>query len=72
MASSNEKHHPIVQGTEVDRVEEAFEKLQITWRAVRTRIYPNGRLLVDEATLKELDAAEQEWLAVRPNVSMGS
>ena len=72
MASTDETHRSVAQSTEVDRVEEAFEKLQIAWRAVRARIYPNGRLQVDEATLKELDAAEQEWLAVRPNVTMGS
>ena len=72
MTSSNEKPGPAAQGIEVDRVEEAFEKLQIAWLAVRARISPNGTLQVDEATLKELDAAEQEWLAVRPNVSMGS
>ena len=72
MASSNEKHHHVVQDTEVDRVEEVFEKLQNAWRAVCARIYQNGRLQVDEETLREIDAAEQEWLAVRSNVSVGS
>jgi len=71
MTLSNEKPGPAAQGIEVDRVEEAFEKLQTAWRAVRARISPNEKSQLDEETLKELDTAEQEWLAVRANVSMG-
>ena len=72
MASINEEHRPVAHGIEVDRAEEAFEKLHIAWRAVRARISANGTLQLDEETLKELDTAEEEWLAVRLNVSMGS
>ena len=71
MASTNEKPRPVTQSIEADRAEEAFEKLQIAWRAVRARLSPNGASQLDEETLKELDIAEQEWLAVRAEVSMG-
>ena len=72
MASTNENHSPMAHDIEVERVEEAFEKLQTAWRAVRARISTKGTLQLDEETLKELDTAEEEWLAVRPNVSTGS
>ena len=72
MTSTNEKSPPLAHGIEVDRVEEAFEKLQNAWRAVRTRISKNGTQHLDEESLRELDTAEEEWLAVRPNVSTGS
>lgn len=72
MASSNEKHPPVAHDSEADRVVEAFEKLQTVWRAVRARISTNGTLQLDEETLKELDTAEEEWLAVRPSVPTGS
>jgi len=71
MASFNEKYPRETHNIEVDRVEAAFEKLQRAWRAVRARISSNGTLHLDEETLKELDSAEEEWLAVRSNVSTG-
>jgi hypothetical protein len=72
MASTDETHPPVAHDIEIDRVEAAFEKLQNAWRAVRARISTHGMLQLDEETLRELDAAEEEWLAVRANISTGS
>ena len=72
MASPNEKYPPVAHRIDIDRLEEAFEKLQVVWRAVRARISTNETLQLDEETLKELDTAEAEWLAIRSNVSSGS
>jgi hypothetical protein len=70
MASTDEKQHLVAQDSEADRVEKAFERLQTAWRAVRARITPSGTVQADEAIMKELDSAEQEWLAARGNVSV--
>ena len=42
MVSTNAQHHHIGQDTAVDRVDQAFERLKIAWRAVRARCAANG------------------------------
>lgn len=70
MVSTNAQHHQIGQDTAVDRVDQAFERLQIAWRTVRARRSANGIAQFDAAAVKELDAAEAEWLAARAAASL--
>jgi len=70
MAAMNKKYHHIAQDAVANRVYQAFERLQIAWYAVNARNAVNGAPQVDEAAMKELNAAEEEWLAVRDSVSV--
>ncbi len=72
MVSINAQHHPVGQDAAVDRVAQAFERLQVAWRTVRARRAANGITQFDAAALKELDAAEAEWLAVRSEASISN
>ena len=72
MVSINAQHHHIAQDTAVDRVDQAFERLQIAWRDVRAQRAANGIPQFDTTTLNELDAAEKEWLAARAELSISS
>ena len=72
MVSTNAQHHHIGQDTAVDRVDQAFERLKIAWRAVRARCAANGIAQFDAAAMEELDAAEAEWLAVRNEASISN
>lgn len=69
MVSINVQHHHIGQDTAMDRVAQAFERLQIAWRAVQARRAANGSAQFDAAVMNELDAAEAEWLAARAEAS---
>ena len=71
MATINKQYHHITQDVVANRVYQAFERLQIAWYAVNARNSTNnGAPQVDEAALRELNAAEEEWLAVRESVSV--
>ena len=60
----NKNCHLIAQDAVANRVYQAFERLQIAWYAANAR-------QVDEAAIRELNAAEEEWLAARDSVSVG-
>ena len=64
MATMNKKRHHIAQDVIANRVYQAFERLQIAWYAVNARSSANGAPQVDEAAIRELNAAEEEWLTV--------
>ena len=70
MATMNKKYHHIAQDAVANRVYQAFERLQLAWYAVNARNAGNGAPQVDEAAMRELNAAEEEWLAVRDSVSI--
>ena len=70
MATMNKNYHHIAQDAVANRVYQAFERLQIAWYAVNARSSANGAPQVDEAAIRELNAAEEEWLAVRDSVSV--
>ena len=70
MATMNKNYHHIAQDAVANRVYQAFERLQIAWYAVNARNCANGTLQVDEAAIRELNAAEEEWLAARDSVSV--
>ena len=71
MVSINAQPHHAGQDAVEDRVDQAFERLQIAWRAVQARLSANGITQLDAAALNELDAAEAEWLAARAEASNG-
>ena len=71
MATMNNKYHHIAQDAFANRVYQAFERLQIAWYTVNATNSANGALQVDEDAIRELNAAEEEWLAVRDSVSVG-
>jgi hypothetical protein len=70
MATINKKYHHIAHDAVANRVYQAFERLQLAWYAVNARNAANGAPQVDEAAMRELNAAEEEWLAVRDSVSI--
>ena len=70
MATINKQYHYIAQDAVANRVYQAFERLQIAWYAVNARKAAHGAPQVDEAAIRELNAAEEEWLAVRDSVSV--
>ena len=65
MATMNKHYHYITQDAVANRGYQAFEELQIAWYAVNARKAAHGAPQVDEAAIRELNAAEEEWLAVR-------
>jgi hypothetical protein len=65
MVSINAQPHHIGQDTAVERVAQAFERLQIAWRTVQARRAAGGLTQFDAAAMNELDAAEAEWLSAR-------
>lgn len=69
MVSNKAQHHHIPQDTAVDRVNQAFERLQNAWETIRAQRRVNGITQFDEAVLHELDEAEEEWLAARAAAS---
>lgn len=69
MVSNKTQHHHISQVSAVDRVNQALERLQNAWEAIRAQRSANGSKQFDEAVLNELDAAEEEWLAARAAAS---
>ena len=70
MVSINAQPHHAGQDAVEDRVDQAFERLQIAWRTVQARRAANGITQFDDAAaMNELDAAEAEWLAVRAEAS---
>lgn len=64
------QHHHIPQDAAVNRVDRAFERLQMAWRNLRAQRSANGTRQFDAATMIELDAAEEEWLAARAAASV--
>jgi primosomal protein N'' len=72
MVSIKAQHHHIAQDTTVNRVNQAFERLQNAWDAVRAQRSADGTTQFDEAALNELDAAEEEWLTARAAASVRS
>jgi DNA-directed RNA polymerase specialized sigma24 family protein len=70
MVTIDAQHHHIGQDTALDRVDQAFERLQSAWRTVLARRVANGITQFDAADMNELDTAEAEWLAVRAEVSI--
>jgi hypothetical protein len=72
MVSINSQPHHIGRDAAVDRVDQAFERLKIAWRAVRARRAANGIAQFDVAAMEELDVAEAEWLAARAEASSSS
>ena len=69
MVAIDAQHHHVGQDTAVDRVDQAFERLQSAWRTVLARRVANGITQFDAAVMNELDAAEAEWLAARTDAS---
>ena len=69
MVSVKEPHPAIALDAAVDRMKLAFERLQVAWEAIRARRSANGKMQIDEATMIELDAAEEEWLTARSTAS---
>ena len=69
MVSNKAQHHHFVQDTALDLVNQAFERLQIAWEAVRAQRSINGTTEFDEAALNELNVAEEEWLTARAAAS---
>jgi hypothetical protein len=72
MATMNKRYHHIAQDAVANRVYQAFERLQLAWYAVNARnsANANGVPQVDEAAIREVNAAEEEWLAVRDSASV--
>ena len=64
MATMNKKYHHIGQDAVANRVYQAFERLQIAWYALNARSSVDGAPQGDEAAIRELNAAEEEWLTV--------
>jgi hypothetical protein len=65
MAIINNQYHYIAQDAVANRVYQAFERLQIAWYALNARSSVDGAPQGDEAAIRELNAAEEEWLTVR-------
>ena len=70
MVSTKNQYYQMAQDVAANRVHQAFERLQIAWYTVNARNSANGASQLDEAAIKELDAAEEEWLAARESVSI--
>jgi len=72
MVTMNKNYHHIAQDAVANRVYQAFERLQLAWYAVNARNTntANGAPQIDEVAMRELNAAEEEWLAVRDSVSV--
>ena len=74
MVSMKRQHYISAQEATANRVYQAFERLQIAWYTVNAQRSMNGSSQFDqfdEAAIKELEAAEEEWLAARAAVSIG-
>ena len=65
IVSMQEQHHHIPQDAVVNRVDQAFARLQMAWRNLRAQRAANATRQFDAASMIELDAAEEEWLAAR-------
>jgi len=65
MASLTKQSLQISQNVAANRVYQAFERLQIAWYTVNARRPAGGSSQFDEDAIKELNAAEEEWLAAR-------
>ena len=48
-----------------ERLDKAFARLQSAWQAVQYRVLAIGRVQITTENLRELDAAEEEWLTAR-------
>ena len=60
------------QDAAANRVYQAFERLQLAWYTVNNaRHSVNGTVQYDNAAIVELEAAEEEWLAVRSALPNG-
>lgn len=55
-----------IQDTVANRVYQAFERLQMAWYTVNMRRQPDAPL--DEVSITELKAAEEEWLVAHTEV----
>ena len=49
----------------LDRADRAFARLQTAWQAVHPRILSKENEHISLESIRELDAAEEEWLAAR-------
>jgi hypothetical protein len=71
MGSVKKQYHQVGRDDAANRVYQAFERLQFAWYIVNTRRPANGEPRHDDAAILELNAAEEEWLAVRESTSSG-
>lgn len=61
----------ITQESAVNRLNQAFERLETAWHTVRAWRLTNGTRQFEAALINELNAAEEEWLAARAAVPTG-
>ena len=65
MASLKKQFVTDTQDDAANRAYQAFDRLQLAWYTVNARRPAGDASHFDEAAVKELNAAEEEWLAAR-------
>jgi hypothetical protein len=66
---SSTQQHVKEEETAFERVEQAFTRLQAAWQAVHHRLMLAGHGQITTEIIRELDAAEEEWLAAREPIA---
>jgi len=70
MDSIKRQYRLIAEDSAASRVYQAFERLQIAWYTISARSPAKEAPQLDATAMRELNAAEEEWLAARESVSI--